>query len=376
MDLSYKKHETGKFLGNGSYGNVHEIKVKDLETPTAVKLINTVFPNEITILTRIRHPNLMPALGYTFDGTLMGIVMPKMKPLRIIDLDLETKKRFFIQICLGLHKLHSENFVHLDLKIENIMVDSSGNAVITDFGSCEMEDCYFKKRNYLPTTISYRCPEVWFDTFDNKVKKSFDIWALGIIYRRLFFDQNIRIFKENLRSYSFGVIDESSELYKYLVKIDKKEWYSKEFDMEMNLMRQKHTDAPEWLYSLTSIDPDNRPTIETVISYLCVPVPEFPPACERCYDLTELEDFFKLVTNRKKFDNSDFLKMFVTIMYQLRKQILDYRELFNKLETFILYRKVDFSRDIYDFLTAIDFALPKPNKEVYEKVSLLVDKIE
>lgn len=127
-----------------------------------------------------------------------------------INIDLKTKQTIFKQIVTTVQDLHKKGIVHLDLSIENIMIDSQYNVKIIDFGVAQMhhlacnnnpdnnanipiykyEDieanpnihtfkCKSIDKNDLPGKLRYLSPELFhsqpFDAYKN------DIYSLGII---------------------------------------------------------------------------------------------------------------------------------------------------------------------------------------------------
>lgn len=101
----------------------------------------------------------------------------------------ENEAKFvFKQIALGVKHIHEFNYCHRDLKMTNILIDSSGLVKIIDFGfACPSKE---KLKMYCGTP-SYMAPEM-------VMKKSYygqamDIWALGVV-----------LFKMLTGEYTFG----------------------------------------------------------------------------------------------------------------------------------------------------------------------------
>ena len=90
-----------------------------------------------------------------------------------------TARHFFKQIVEGLDHLHFEHYMcHLDLKLENILVDEEYNAKITDFGFVKEIQALNNSRQFVGTK-GYQCPQI----VDKKAfdGESADVFALGVV---------------------------------------------------------------------------------------------------------------------------------------------------------------------------------------------------
>jgi len=89
----------------------------------------------------------------------------------------KTVKKYFIDTLLGLEYIHYQQFLHMDLKPDNLLINEAGDIKIADFGqSMAFESSDKIKREY--GTPAYSAPES-FDGNEYPGKKA-DIWALGI----------------------------------------------------------------------------------------------------------------------------------------------------------------------------------------------------
>ncbi|XP_057285875.1 BMP-2-inducible protein kinase [Pezoporus wallicus] len=106
--------------------------------------------------------------------------------------------RIFCDTCEAVARLHQckTPVVHRDLKVENILLNNSGNYVLCDFGSATNKYLNPQKdgvnvveeeiKKY--TTLSYRAPEM-INLYGGKpITTKADIWALGcLLYKLCFF---------------------------------------------------------------------------------------------------------------------------------------------------------------------------------------------
>lgn len=90
-------------------------------------------------------------------------------------------KKYLRQICLGLEALHEKGIVHLDLKLENILIGSSGKCKLGDLGFSRLMN---KLSNDVPEgDCRYLAKELLNDYQDAPLPdlRKADIFSLGIL---------------------------------------------------------------------------------------------------------------------------------------------------------------------------------------------------
>lgn len=97
----------------------------------------------------------------------------------------KTIKGIMKQIITVVGFLHSKNYVHRDIKPDNILLDSKGNIKLTDFDLTRI----IPENNDKPltrnvVTLYYRAPEIFFG--DVHYGKSIDIWSIGCVFAEMF----------------------------------------------------------------------------------------------------------------------------------------------------------------------------------------------
>jgi serine/threonine kinase 38 len=75
--------------------------------------------------------NLYIVMEFLSGGDLMTLLMRK-------DILSEDESRFYIaEIILALESVHALNYIHRDLKPDNVLLDKDGHIKLTDFGLCK-----------------------------------------------------------------------------------------------------------------------------------------------------------------------------------------------------------------------------------------------
>ena len=70
-------------------------------------------------------------MEYLAGGDLMTLLMKK-------DILSEEESRFYIaQMILAVESVHEMNFIHRDLKPDNVLIDKNGHIKLSDFGLCK-----------------------------------------------------------------------------------------------------------------------------------------------------------------------------------------------------------------------------------------------
>jgi len=188
---------TDKVLGKGGFGEVrlaqstegveYAVKVisKDILYGNEVKAQELY--NEVTVLQKLEHPNIVKYFDFFEDKKQFLIVMSAGK----VDLfeylcntDKHTEndcKRIIRKVTEALKHCHDAGVVHRDLKPENILVGDSNtfdDIALIDFGfSKEIESKDTRIRTKCGT-LSYVAPEV---IKRNSYTHKCDIWSLGIV---------------------------------------------------------------------------------------------------------------------------------------------------------------------------------------------------
>lgn len=205
-----------RVLGSGGMGTVYEAMPQTGGAAVAIKVFTSNgtdsdflrkrFVAEGKILKRLNHPNLVKVHDIAFNDSIgapyftMDVVLgPDGKPSTLEDLrrrgalDEQAVAALYSDLRSALTYLHGEGVVHRDIKLENVLINAQGSAVLSDFGVSRIVKPDLRQEIAVTTTFAsdrapimgsagYLSPEL---KFGAAAVPADDAWALGILIFRL-----------------------------------------------------------------------------------------------------------------------------------------------------------------------------------------------
>lgn len=217
----YPRYKIVKSLGKGGYGFV--VEAEDTLAPedskdkiVAIKKLPSIFRHESLTKSALREISMLKHFSHDNILSIKDIIIPLRENAEESDItrgdvylvtdkmdldlgellrtpteiDVEQRRFFIYQILRGLKCVHSAQVLHRDLKPGNILINSTCDLKICDFGLARGYDSCGMTTNV--TTQWYRAPEILLEMvagedagencqYDNSV----DIWSVGCICAEL-----------------------------------------------------------------------------------------------------------------------------------------------------------------------------------------------
>ncbi|KAF5179963.1 Lectin receptor kinase [Thalictrum thalictroides] len=184
-------------LGEGGFGGVYRGVLNNTNMEVAVKRISRSskqgrreYMSEVKIISRLRHRNLVQLIGWCHDQREFLLVYEYMTN-GSLDSHLFGKKnslsweiRYKISLGLAsalfyLHEEWEQCVVHRDIKSSNMMLDSSFNVKLGDFGLARLMDHELGPQSTgLAGTVGYLAPEY---IRTGRASKESDVFSFGVV---------------------------------------------------------------------------------------------------------------------------------------------------------------------------------------------------
>uniref|UniRef100_A0A8C2HGU1 Serine/threonine-protein kinase PLK4 n=1 Tax=Cyprinus carpio TaxID=7962 RepID=A0A8C2HGU1_CYPCA len=184
-------------LGKGSFACVYKAKSVNTGLEVAIKMIDKKAMhkagmvqrviNEVEIQCRLKHPSVLELYNYFEDSNYVYLVlemchngeMSRYLKERKKPFTEEDARHFMHQIVKGMLYLHTHGIMHRDLTLSNLLLTTSMNIKIADFGLATQLKLPSEKHFTMCGTPNYISPEV--ATRSAHGLES-DVWSLGCMF--------------------------------------------------------------------------------------------------------------------------------------------------------------------------------------------------
>ena len=280
---------------------------------------------ETNLMKKLNHKNITKILEmfenekyffivmeYINGGNLLSYIRKRRKIS-------ERKSKFiFRQIIEGIKYIHSQNIVHRDIKLENILIDYNNNIKICDFGIGKI---YSNKNELLYDhcgTPMYMAPEIILS--NEKIGyKGFpvDIWSSGIVlYIMLSGNLPFNINGVNNNNNNNNLIDTTQLEYEII-------------NERPNYIHRISHEAKDLLNGLLNKNPDKRLTIEQILEHPW---------------LNEREDFLIDEGKYKLFTKAEMILISKTYVDYRKAKNEDLKENFTTIDKFLISNENNISQ--------------------------------
>eukprot|EP00759_Apiculatamorpha_spiralis_P052804 PhF_6_TR6026/c0_g1_i1/m.8684/K13302/SGK1; serum/glucocorticoid-regulated kinase 1 len=182
-------------IGRGTYGQVYKVRIKSTGEILAAKVLKkrdiagiSSAVAEQQLLMNVDHPFIIKLHGafqtthqlcFLFDFLSAGELFFHLRNNPDLCFDEPTARFYIAELGCAVSYLHKRNILHRDIKAENLVLDSQGHVVLTDFGFALLMTAQ-RNETLQCGTLSYVAPEVLSPTSGGYSLPA-DWWSVGVV---------------------------------------------------------------------------------------------------------------------------------------------------------------------------------------------------
>lgn len=188
-----------RLIGKGAMGAVYEARHEILGRRVALKVLlsshclNTEsvarFHREALVCARLSHDNIVRLYEAGNEGDVHYLATEFVEGETLKNLagtpriNVPDKVRMFLGLARGLQHAHGQGILHRDIKPTNVLVDSSGRALLADFGLAKLIGSdSLTREGTLVGTVYYMSPEQASADASAVVDERSDVFSLGVTF--------------------------------------------------------------------------------------------------------------------------------------------------------------------------------------------------
>lgn len=179
-------------------GNEYALKIIRKDKGYSDELSKRLVANEHITMSHIgEHPNIVNSLAYNTNGVafladgqhdIRYLVLERCKNGALSTiirhtgaLEENVAKFLFLQLCSAVQFIHDKNYAHMDIKLENILLDDFFNIKLADLGTAINVEESMGFTNKRRGTPFYMAPEVRNKESEDMIDATIaDVYSLGV----------------------------------------------------------------------------------------------------------------------------------------------------------------------------------------------------
>jgi serine/threonine protein kinase len=177
------KYEIVRVIARGGTAIVYEALDPDLARRVAIKVLREGTIDrlrlEATAAARLHHPNIVTVHEVGPDFIVMDYIPGRTLAVAMPHLPLAQRVALIATVARAVDHAHCQGVVHRDLKPGNILIQTDGRVVLTDFGLAKLSDGDdLTVTGGIMGTPQYMAPE---QVRGRGFGVPVDVWALGVL---------------------------------------------------------------------------------------------------------------------------------------------------------------------------------------------------
>jgi serine/threonine-protein kinase len=198
--LLNERYQIIRKIGSGGMAEVYLARDTILERDVAIKALKSEYINDHEFTTRfdreaqaatsLNHPNIVSIYDVGEEEDILYMVMEYVDGLTLKEyiqqygsIDVNEAVDIMKQVISAIAHAHDNDIVHRDIKPQNILMNSFGQAKVTDFGiAIALSATSLTQTNSILGSVHYLSPE---QARGGMATKKSDIYSIGILFYEL-----------------------------------------------------------------------------------------------------------------------------------------------------------------------------------------------